>query len=187
MRVFRNILIGCVAAGSLLVLCKIVDDEEGGSRTVTSLKIAEGDASGWTEADQGYQAFKTPQELYGIINGGADIYVDRGLIEGFQQEIEIEGSDYYATFMIMDFSNADNAKSMFDYKADLVSTKESTGTYDDATAIIDMGQLTGCSGFAHFGQFYLELGFSGYGSNKSDAKNTAVSFMEIIKSKIDNM
>jgi hypothetical protein len=183
----RNAAIFGLLAVSLLVVCKIVGDEEAsGDRTVASLAIKDGDVTNWKEENQGYRPY-TQDNFFDIINGGADEYINRGLIEGFQQILVISGSDYTATFLIMDMNSDANAKSMFDFKADAASTKEAAGNYSESTAVIDAGFLSGCTAYAHFEKFYLELLFTGYASNLSEAKNNAVSFLEIFKNKIDKM
>ena len=183
----RNAAIFGLVMISLLVMCKVVgDDDDNGTRTVTALRIAEGDVTQWQEENQGYRAY-TQDNLFDIINGGADQYISRGLIEGFQQILEISGSDFSATFLVMDMNSDANAKTMFDFKADAVSTKETAGTFSESAAVIDIGFLSGCTAYAHFGKYYLELSFTGYASNKSEAKNNAVSFLEIFKDKIDKM
>ena len=151
----------------------------------TDLRIAGNEMPNWAEDDSEYREFRTADDLYAIINGGAEEYLNRAMIKGFQQYMSRSGTDYEARMMVMDFGTIEKATSMYQYKAEQISLKVAAGGYNDTTAIIDPAPLTGCLTYAHFGQYYIELGFSGYGAEKSESYTDASGFLELFDSKIE--
>ena len=149
------------------------------------LKFENGEVSGWTEAEeQGYVEF-TASDMYSLINGGAQEFIDKGMVKGFQQQME-KGDHMYRSYL-MDFGTAENADAMFEAKAqDYASTIEVAGSYPDTTAFVQPNAY-GYSGYAHFGRYMVVLMFDGYGNEKSQAKTDAVGFLQTIETKINAM
>ncbi|MBN1578764.1 MAG: hypothetical protein JW913_19530 [Chitinispirillaceae bacterium] len=154
-------------------------------RTVFSAKLGDNDVSQWVQDDEGYKVYKTYDELYAAINGGAEEYIQYGLIEGFWQKMT-KGS-YYVDCSVMDFGTVEKATAMYQYKADQVSPKTAAGSYPDTIAIIDDSFITGCMGYAHFGQYYLQLSLSGYGANKPEGVQNAARYIEVFEGRINQL
>ena len=188
MKAVQLLTVFSLVAGTVYVGCKFGTDTEGSAVSVKSLKISD-DVDQWTEDADGFKPFSSLEGLTGIMNGGADEYYNRGAIEGFVQYMSKSGTEYKMESRIMDFGSADNAKNIYLYMRDQqASSKEDAGNYSQDDAFIDPeGALTGCKGYAHFDQYYVEVSFSGYGSNKSEASNNATSFIEVFNDKIDKM
>ena len=141
---------------------------------------------GWSEDANSYIEFKTYAELYSLIDGGADIHIDNGLVEGiFQSMIGISSrSDtFYAEVYAEDFGTAANAQSIYNaiVANDMVDTIHIDG-YDKSVAIGSTA-LGGGGVYAHFGKFYFWLNFTGY-SNSDDIAEDAVKYLDIYQSKI---
>ena len=161
----------------------IVDDEPA---ILSGLKINPGDVSGWIEDQNGFREFSNLSMLTEIMNGGADGYYIRGAVEGFIQYMSKTGSDYRFESRVFDFGTAANAVGMYDYITDGTTDKQAVGSYGLDVALVDPdASLTGCKAFAHFGRYFIELSFSGYGSNKNEATVNAAGFVELLKSKVD--
>lgn len=183
----RIIAVLSLIAGLVYIGCKFGTDDEGSAVSVKSLQIKD-EVSQWVEKSDGFKPFTSLQGLTAIMNGGADEYYNRGAIEGFIQEMVKSGTEYSMQSRIMDFGSSDNAKAFFSYKKEEASTVETAGNYAQSDAFIDPdASLTGCKGYAQFGQYFIELAFSGYGSNKSEATNNATSFIEVFDDKIDRI
>ena len=187
MKTMRMIAVFSLIAGVVYVGCKFGTEDESQAVSVNALQIKD-EVSQWVEKSDGFKPFNSLNGLTTIMNGGADEYYNRGVIEGFIQFMTKSGTEYEMEGRIMDFASADNAKSFYSYKKEDASTVETAGNYDQGDAFIDPdASLTGCKGYAHFGQYYVELAFTGYGSNKSEASNNASSFLEVFNDKIDKM
>ena len=172
---------------ALLFVCKF-GTEEGNTRTVKSLQVKAEDVSQWTEDQDGFKEFSNLAMLTVIMNGGADLYYNQGVIEGFIQYMSKTGTDYKIQSRVMDFGTAPKAVEMYDYIIQDVGTKQGVGSYGLEVALVDPdGALTGCKAYAHFGQYFIELALTDYGSKKTEATNNAVSFIEVFKTKIDQL
>lgn len=147
--------------------------------TLTQLLIEENDVQQWTQDADGYSTYKTADELYGLINGGAEEYLNRGMIEGFQQNMSRSGTDYAARVMVMDFGTIEKAVDFYNFKTSQISPTVKAGDYTPSIAVLDPAPLTGCYGYARFRQFYLEFGFTGYGSEKNEAYNNAARYGDV--------
>ena len=188
MKMVRVLAVLSLISGVVYVGCKFGTSTEGSANSVKSLQIKD-DVEQWVEDADGFKPFSSLEGLTAIMNGGADEYYNRGAIEGFVQYMSKSGTEYKMEGRIMDFASADNAKNIYLYMRDeQASSKENAANYSQDDAFIDPeASLTGCKGYAHFGQYYVELSFSGYGSNKTEASNNATSFIEVLNDKIDKM
>ncbi len=150
-----------------------------------NLRFANNEVSQWVEEEDGYRQFNTPEDLYAAINGGAEEYFDKGMTAGFQQKMGKTATEYSMDFRVMDFGTAEKAATMYQYKAEQISPKTTAGGYNETIAVIDNSFLSGCTGFAHFGRYYIEVSMNGYGSNKTAAINDAAVFMTKFDEKIN--
>ncbi len=188
MKTVRTVAILTMVAGMAYFACKFGTDSEGSAVSVKSLQIKD-EVEQWAQGPDGFKPFTSLEGLTLIMNGGADEYYNRGAIEGFVQFMVKSGTEYTMESRIMDFATAENAKNIYLYmRDDRASSKEDAGNYSQDDAFIDPeASLTGCYGYAHFGQYYVELLFSGYSSNKTEASRNATSFIEVFNDKIDKM
>ncbi|MBF0430745.1 MAG: hypothetical protein HQK83_05670 [Fibrobacteria bacterium] len=138
--------------------CKIVKDEE---KTV-SLKDfrVQSEISGWTEEDGSYQLYDLVLLRAGAMNGDADQYGDKGMIEGIEQKL-VQDKPYLQLF-IMDFGTAAAAASMFDVKAQQIAAKQTIGAYEQTVAVSTKYSRGGIITYAHFDKYYIELQFETY-------------------------
>ena len=153
---------------------------------VLSLRIDMDEVSGWNEEPDGFREFHSLEHLAAIMNGGAEMYYQRGVVEGFVQYMSKSGTEYAVESRIMDFAGTENAENMYLFRRENASTVDSAGNFSQNDAFIDPdASLTGCCGYAHFGKYYIEVFLSGFSSNKTEACSNASSFIEVFKMKID--
>ena len=174
----------CLGVSAILTLCQLTKNEEGGSLPIESARIEDNDVQSWTEEKELIKF--NSNNMYDLVNGGAVEYIDNGMIEGFQQKMGKAGTGYYFIEWLMDFGSAENASEMYTKKLNqFQSSKEAAGDFPESVAFLDNGLLYGYDAYAHFGKYFLWLNFDGYGANKSEAKQNAIGFLIVIKSKID--
>jgi len=178
--------IAVVLSALLFSVCKIVDNQDS-TDTIDVLKIENEEVSGWNEdANDGYVPFN-PSNMETLVNGGAPAYVSKGLVEGFEQNMSKTNTERSYKGWVMDYGTPEKAAIMFNEKfTENSSTKEIAGTYAESAAIL-VPDTYGYQGYANFGKYVLWMKFDNYGSNKSEAKNNLLGFMEVIKGKIDSM
>lgn len=184
-----KVLVGCAILVAAFSVCKVATDaDDTGTRTVKSLRIEATEIQPWVEESDGFRTFANVGELTGIMNGGADEYYNRNAVDGFSQKMSntiSESVKYTVDCRVFDFGTSESALAMFAYKTEDVATKQSAGNLALTAAVIDPdASLTGCKGYAHFEQYFFELSYTGYGSNKTEATNNAASFIEVFKNKV---
>lgn len=177
--------VAVVLAGLTLVVCKVTSSEEGSADTIYSAKFESGEVSGWNSDEtyftDGYVKF-TASDMVGLVNGGAEEYIAKGMSEGFRQDMA-KGDQTYQSW-ILDFGTAENALDMYNTKVQqFASTKETAGNYPETKAFVTPSAY-GYDGYAVFGKFMVVLWLDGFGANKGEAKDKTVDFMETIESKI---
>ncbi len=183
---YQSVIIFLVVALFFFGGCNRVSvEEEEAQLNVTQLALESNDIQQWVEEEDGYNVYKTSEELYQLIDGGADEYLNRGLVEGFQQRLTRTETGYSATIMVMDFGTIEKAANMYQYFSSRISPVVKAGNYNSSVAVIDPSPLDGCIGYAHFKQFYIELSLMGYGAEKSEAYNNTARFIEIFQAKIN--
>jgi hypothetical protein len=176
----------CVILVTFLLFthCKLVSDDGNDTQGLNSLKLQSDEASGWVESSLFDFNVSTCTKNTGL-NGGATKYIEKGLVEGFKQTFSI--SSFNFILIVIDFGNSANANAMFNKMyTEEVYDKLTIDGFSENEAIIDNSPLNGVDAYTHFGKFYFELHFTGY-SNKTDAKNTAASFIELFGNKVDNL
>ncbi len=138
------------------------------------------EVTGWTDQPGHFAAFDTAQ-LYDLIDGGAPIYNDEGLVDGIYQFLENSDGNYCA-ISFYNFGTPENSLAMFTVQKNLVSSEVVIPGYNDSVALGDE-TIGGAMIYARFNQFDLELGFSGY-TDVELLKNDAKLFLDVYKSKI---
>ena len=182
----RNLTLIAAIAGVALVIpaCKLVMDDESSSQGVYALKLASGDITSWSQDEsEGYSEFKA-STLESLIDGGSTDYTNEGVVEGFIQKM-FNGSKK-AEIRVMDFGTESNAASMYSFMDGNNNSKLEASTYDIATAQLNDKPTSGVDAYAHFGQYYIELRFTGF-SDKNDARTTAPNFLEVFETKISQL
>lgn len=187
---FKMLLITAAVASAALMFCEFGTSGES-TRTVKALQISSTEISPWTEDADGFRDFSSLDGLTSIMNGGADEYYNRNAVDGFFQNMSnkiSESTTYSVECRVINFGTVENATTMFNFKTQDISTKDEVGSLGLSVALIDPdASLTGCAGYAHFGQYYFELNYSGYGSSKSQAKQDAASFIEVFQDKVKKL
>lgn len=151
---------------------------------VNALRLVNGEVSPWIENnEEEFIEFKA-STMFSLINGGAQIYVNHGVVEGFQQTMAID--EKLAFLMVMNFGTTSNASEMYVFTDAANDEKSAVGNYNLSVAELDNSPMNGVIAIAHFGKYYMELSFSGY-NDKSEAQATAASFIEVFESKISNL
>ena len=93
----------------LLVLAVRSHTAGPGDRSLSRFTIA--GIKGWTPAEDEYKEFG-PDDLYDLINGGADIYIDKGLQKGSYQKL-LQDDSYQCEILVEDFGSSENARNIF--------------------------------------------------------------------------
>ena len=160
-------------------------DEQPGSE-IGKLRLTNGVVAGWSEnTEYPYTTF-TASNLFNLINGGAQEFVDRGMKEGFRQGMT-NGPDKTFTSLVMDFGTAENALNMYTLKLQqFMGTKETAGAFPENQAFVNTS-TSGYEAYGVFGNVMVVIWMDGYGTDKSEAKADAVLFLEAYKNKIDLM
>jgi hypothetical protein len=138
--------------------------------------------STWVE-DKGTTRTFTAQELFDVINGGAEEYINRGLIGGIHQQFSGTDGKTFEVF-VEDFG--DTAKSA----AMIAAKKES---FTETGSIPELSEVSSFSSkaigalvvVAAVGRFYIEMTASGFTDNK-EAEKAAVAFVGYYRKMIGN-
>ena len=181
-----------LAAYVVLVLfsCKKANSPEE-EITVSSLKVNNGELSGWTDQRSGvyYTVDSWASPAGGQRDGEAYHYtVDPGLtLTAVLDQMMTGPNGAGVTLYVIDYSNATNAASMFNYQknwgAFLSSPEPLTPNYSNTVAVGENSH-DGIYVCAYFGQFYIEMRFTGY-ADFSLSKTDALSFLLWFETKID--
>jgi len=166
-----------------ILSCELVTTSDNNSRTITALKIKDGEVSGWEEIACSNVA-RGLTELTAIINGGADEYINQGMVEGFLQKLGKIGTDGNVDMYIMDFGTSEKAEKMFSEKIKKYTEKVEVTGYSPSIAQIDMSSPEGAVAVAHFQQYYFELTFMDFGAYLQDSKSMAESLIETFNTKV---
>jgi len=174
-----------IIAGLIIPLlvwtCKVVSDNEGGDQGVENFILELNEISGWAEASI-YEFDVNNCHNDAGLNGGAQKYVEEGLVRGFRQIMRTT-TDYEADIFVMDFGNSTNATNMFNrIIADYTNNKLPIGGYAE-TVVSTEENLSGVNTSAHFDRFFIEIKFTGY-SKKDDSRVTAQGFIETLEEKV---
>jgi hypothetical protein len=179
----RRIFVLFCAVGLVFMNCKLVSEDGGNGGSVSSLKINQGEITGWNESSSdGFTEFDASGDLEKILDGGSPLYTQNGLLNGFKQ-VMVNG-DMQMAVIVNDFGTKENAAKMIGVldAAGQIDTKESVQGFSASTAVFDVSPLSGITAFACFGPYFLRLDLTGI-SDKNEAKNIAIDFLEYFQSK----
>lgn len=135
----------------------------------------------WQDLPETFSSYDTSQ-LYDLIDGGATLYNEFGLNDGFYYELE-KKSDQNCAIHIMNFGNAQNSQSIYEEQKGIISSPVAIPGFSESIALGDE-LLGGAIIFAHFNRFYLELSFTGYNSSeevKADARQFLEKYQSIME------
>ncbi len=146
---------------SILDTVIIVDKNGFGRR----YRISDNEVTGWkqnTDPNQDTFSLWVGDELFSHIDGGADLYLNRGcLVSMYQYMVGPNGPDSQVCMVIaMDFSTAAQADSMFRLQKETSTVL--IPDYESSVAIAYPGILGNITVYAHFKAIYFELMLSGY-------------------------
>ena len=134
----------------------------------------------WTENQEDFASYDTAQ-LYDLIDGGATLYNEHGLIDGITQYFT-KGNDKICQILVNNFGSAQKSRDMHKYRNESVSSEVKVPGYDESTAIGDK-ILGGIDVYARFDRFNIELSLRGYTSIESAATDAKL-FIQVYESKI---
>jgi hypothetical protein len=157
---------------------------------VRMLKVTNTDISNWKMA-QAADSFTlwTAANFYDDVDGGIEVYTDRGLIE--LADIHLIGpigsdgvqNELSAHSFIMDFGTEANALEEYNFQ----KTRWSADAFDisgyNNKIAFAKPILGGITVYAHFKKFYFELTFAGF-SDQKQAESTAIQFLGLFEMKI---
>jgi hypothetical protein len=149
--------------------------------SLADLRISTDEVSGWTEGD--YEEFEADSSLFGIINGGAPAYIDRGLIRGFVQELSGDGNHVVTGMFAMDFGTSANADDMYAYKflnnvynkIEIPGFAEEVAVGSRALGVVQV--------YFHYRKYYFEFAIGGYGADLDPAAADASLFLDLYMSR----
>ncbi len=115
-------------------------------------------------AEESYSHF-TPQNLYDLIDGGAGVYIDAGLVQGFQQRLK-KDSAVLLDIMVMQMKSSRKAKGLHN---------DQKGKGADSKALSEAPEVTICHEesvggaftVAFFGNYYFEITILGVESTQA--------------------
>lgn len=161
------------------VMCVAIVSASSGVSTkvkVKKLLIAK-QLSPWVEQKETTQSFSA-HGLFDVINGGAEVYIGQGLIEGIHQQFTAKDGKTVEVFA-EDFGTPEKASAMMKVKKEEFSeTKPISGLTDIENAL---SKAIGASVvIASIGRFYFEITVSGFSDDK-DTEGAAISFINYYK------
>jgi hypothetical protein len=183
----RRVFVFSCSLALIFMSCKLVTENGGNGGSVSSLRINQGEITGWNElASNGFKEFDASGNLEEILDGGSPLYTQNGLLNGFQQKL-VNG-DMTMTVVVNDFGTKENAGKMIGVldAASQIYTKENVQGFTSSTAVFDVSPLTGITAFACFGAYFIRLDLQGI-TDKNEAKNIAIDFLEFFQSKESKM
>lgn len=147
--------------------------------SLSRFQITENKIKGWTVDTDGFRKFGS-EELYDIINGGAEIYINEGLQKGIHQRL-INNDDYQCEIFVEDYGSSENASNIF------ITTTETNSYspkfYNGDIAHIRMKEfIGGILLYLQHENYYLEISISGFDTIEDAITNIKpfISFFENI-------
>jgi hypothetical protein len=171
----------CILLGAITCLCDPGNEPSALARvSLADLRI-HGEMPGWQEDSAGGYEHYYPDTLYDLINGGAKMFDDMGLLQGFQQKMSGPEGGTIA-ILVMEFPTEKIATGVYTYQRNDKSAYFAIMGFPDSTAFA-LENVEGLDGYAHFGKFYVQwmmLGFSG----AAQASESAAAFLDFYKSRL---
>lgn len=181
-------VVGVLALGIVSCETAQVDDGSALADDVAELRLTTADISGWSErpdADVGSYVIQVGGELCNPpIDGACDQYTSNGVVKTLIQYLTrpADPVPYKFDGYVMDFGTAAQARVMFDDAKGSAAT--TIAGFADSVAIVnEQTPSFGCTVYAHFGKFYIEIRLSGY-DPASVAIADAATFVRVYSEKI---
>ncbi len=130
----------------------------------------------WRDFPEYFVTFDTEQ-LYELIDGGDEKYINQGLIDGINQYFS-KSTGQTCDAMVFNFRTKEKAQAMYATQIEEVITKIVLPEFDESVAL---GEVIGggANFYAHFGQFEVELILQGYGDSQQEIlKKDGVTFLK---------
>ena len=115
--------------------------------------------TGWTLTGDGYSEFD-PDQLYDIINGGADLYIDKGLKRGGYQKL-LRDDSLQCEIFVEDFGSPENAEIIFTATTETATGSLKIGSGNDERMRVKEF-IGGILVYMHFENYYFEISVSGF-------------------------
>jgi hypothetical protein len=104
--------------------------------------------------EESYSHF-TPQNLYDLIDGGAGVYIDAGLVQGFQQRVQ-QDSSVVLDIMVMQMKNSRKAKGLHNDQKGKNADCSTLGQASDIT-VCHEESAGGVFSVTFLGNYYIEI------------------------------
>lgn len=151
---------------------------------LSNFRIYENETTGWTGTN--YLEFHTCDEFLSIMNGGAEEYCRVGLERGFFQTMQTKDSVKTFQLLLLVSELQSNASTAYNQKVNKYqSTKEAAGSHSATTAFLVPDDY-GYTLYANSASYFIYLSVDNYGTNKSQAKNDALSLFNVLLQKIES-
>ena len=135
-----------------------------------ALRRAAGGVAGWAEQKDSYRPF-TPRELYGIIDGGAVVYEQQGLVRGVA--VSLGNGSRSLDLFVDEFDTAAHASGMVTIKEKASAAPQPLAAVAPRRAVYDE-VLGGCAVYWATGRHYIEMIFTGYESTEAARRDAAL-------------
>lgn len=124
----------------------------------------------WQDVENGYLTY-TAQTMFDLINGGAELYIMQGMVDGIFHKMNGKDTQLYDA-LFMNFGNEDNALQMFEMRVgDLVEPVQIPGY---PLSMAAARTLKGSAiVYVQFKAIYGELNFTGFADSESAIKTSA--------------
>ncbi len=167
----------------LLSSCKLVyrDFTADAQATIYSFRLTNEDLSGWSENPGAPFKVYIGEDLRGPIDGGADKYLERGLIQSSIQSMQ-NAQNQQVEILVLDFGDPAKATIMYEEVKSSLPDISKSGSFEIEDAFINKGIIGGCDAYAHYGSFYFELKLTGY-EDQNQAIRTADLFLRVYDAK----
>jgi hypothetical protein len=170
--------ISLLCGTAMAIGCKIMPSQTS-TPPLDQLKIAANEISNWQP--QGDITLYIGDQLTNFNDGGAPEYLSKGCIKTGVQVIN-GPNGRSAQAIIMDFGTDDKAVEMFRQKASTIASPLPDDKYN-ATNVSVQTTLDGVTGYAHFFNYYFEIGLTKF-NNPQDAVKTLNQFLGLYEGKL---
>jgi hypothetical protein len=129
--------------------------------------------SGWIPDTNHFVAFGA-QEFFNQADGGAQIYLNDGLVSATIRNLESPDSSKFCTVTIMDFGASAKASKIFEDKVSKNMAETAIPSFDTAQAAARFEYLGNILAYAHFDKFYFEILLTGFADSTVSIGNAAL-------------
>lgn len=155
-----------------------------GASNVVQLQISPTDVTGWQQVagSDGFNVYSA-QGLYKPLDGGADPFNQKGVIEGIIQKLD-GPTPTKLEAIVLDFGSEPKAITMFQFRVQTINPPQLIiPNFSDSMAFAS-STLDGVTVYAYIKKFYFEVALSGF-QDQSEALQTASLFVDLYSSKIE--